>query len=129
MHTYTPRYLLLLLDELRFMGNFENLDRQLAELSRASNISELYGQFLGRLQHSFDVVRETGHNMQLVERLMSIICLSRRGFTENELLACLGVTQATLSPLLYVFARKITHSRRLCKAHAHSHTLQHGHRH
>lgn len=87
-----PKYLLLLLDELRFMGDFEGLDRQLADLARAADISELYAKCLDRLQRSFDGA--------LVEGFMTVVGTSRRGVTEQELLACLGVTQAALSPLL-----------------------------
>lgn len=59
---------------------------------------------LGRLERSFNVDPETGRDEQLVEKIMSIICLSRRGVTEHELLLCVEITQATLSPLLWVAA-------------------------
>jgi tetratricopeptide (TPR) repeat protein len=93
--TGNPQYLCMLLNEIRHVGLFETLTRQIEEYGNAANIAALSQKVLERFQRDYDRVRPG-----LTGEALSWLVSARGGLTENEWLALLGdVPRAIFSPL------------------------------
>ena len=94
-----PLYLRALLDELRICGKHEQLEQCISNYLTASTVSALYEKMLERLEQDYGKERP-----RLVRDTMSLVCASRRGLYESELLELLGssgspLARAVWSPL------------------------------
>eukprot|EP00004_Rigifila_ramosa_P012170 TRINITY_DN261_c0_g1_i3.p1 TRINITY_DN261_c0_g1~~TRINITY_DN261_c0_g1_i3.p1 ORF type:complete len:1013 (-),score=273.37 TRINITY_DN261_c0_g1_i3:40-2928(-) len=92
-NTDNPLFLRTLLNELRIIGNFENLDIQIGQYLSADGPAGLYELVLTRWEEDYG-------GGQLVSDMMSLIWVSSQGVSEVELLSILKVNRHTLSPLL-----------------------------
>jgi hypothetical protein len=84
--TQNPLYLKVILDELCVVGKFEMLDQQLQNYLAVPDIPSLYEKVFKRWEDSY----EQDHK-GLVKKILSLICVSRGGVTENELLQICGI--------------------------------------
>jgi tetratricopeptide (TPR) repeat protein len=80
-----PLYLQTLLDELRIVGEYDRLGKQIDEYLTAADVPQLYEKILDRYQEDYDRDRPG-----LVRDAMTLIWAARRGLSEPELLDMLG---------------------------------------
>ncbi|MFI5263905.1 MAG: DUF4062 domain-containing protein, partial [Candidatus Kapaibacterium sp.] len=90
-----PLFLRTMLEELRLIGNFEDIDSKIEYYLASEDLDDLFRRVLGRIEG--DYVPE------FVEEFMSLVWSSRKGLSEAELLDLL--TDATLSPDKQPFTR------------------------
>ncbi|MEW6348523.1 MAG: tetratricopeptide repeat protein, partial [Thermodesulfobacteriota bacterium] len=93
--TELPLYLLVLLEELRVFGRYEELNERIryyldapadkGPYDSAAKVKELYDRVLTRWEQAFDKDRPC-----LVQDCLSLIWAARRGLSEEELLGILG---------------------------------------
>lgn len=105
-----PLYMRVLLDELRVVGGFEDLEVTVARYLKAVDPAALYALVLARWERDYDRIRP-----HLTRDAMSALWAARRGLSESELLLVLGrggtpLPRAAFSPL-YLAARPALVSR------------------
>jgi len=83
--TRNPLFLRILLEELRFFGVHDNLDRAIEHNLSSRSVPELYEKILRRLEQDYE--REWPG---LVEDAMTSIWASKRGLSDDELRDILG---------------------------------------
>ena len=99
----SPLYLRILLEELRQFGNFEALDKKISECLSSRDVPALLAHVLGRIE--MDV------GGALVRSALCLVCAARRGLSEAELFACLGVaSHAEVSRVLLPLRAFLTES-------------------
>ena len=86
-----PRFLRLLLEELRLHPRHETLPAWIDELLRAASIPDLYERILARWENDYDRGRDG-----LVRDALVRVWASRRGLSEPELRELLGTAEAPL---------------------------------
>jgi nephrocystin-3 len=82
-----PLYLRTLLEELRVLGRYEELDNRINYYLAAVTVEDLFELVLERLESDYEYAAET---IGMVKYVMSLIWASRRGLSEIELLDLLG---------------------------------------
>jgi hypothetical protein len=94
-----PLFLRTLLDELRLVGRFGDLDEQIRDYGSCENVTELFAAILARLENDF--------GRDFVALFFGLIGASDKGLAESELQRLLGsnekdgiLPQAKLAPLL-----------------------------
>ncbi len=80
-----PLFLLLILEELRVFGRFEELNERIMYYLEASTVPALYDRVMARWEADYDRDRPS-----LVQDSLSLIWAARRGLSQEELLAVLG---------------------------------------
>lgn len=103
-----PLALRTLLEELRVFGSFELFDLELNRYAAAVAPVELFVEMLQRLERDFESARP-----RLVRDALCLLCCSREGLREAELLDLLGLQGAALpqaywSPLWHALASHVT---------------------
>lgn len=86
-----PLCLKVLLDELVSFGSFEKLNDRIESYCRNSQTVDFYEQVLHRLA--------TDYNTEQVARTLSLLTLTLKGFTENEIKELAGISQLQWSQL------------------------------
>jgi tetratricopeptide (TPR) repeat protein len=81
----TPLYLRALLEELRVLGDHEQLDQKVGHYLEARNVPELFARILARWEEDYESERPG-----LVGEALGLIGAARRGLSEAELLALMG---------------------------------------
>ena len=95
-HSSTPQFLTVLLDELRWKGNYATLGSTIDGYLVVEDIAELYGKVLERCEENYSQ-DQTG----LVEDALCVLWAAREGLTENELMELLGDGNARLPHALW----------------------------
>lgn len=101
-----PLYLRVLLDELCVTADHEKLDERIDRYLTAPGPAELYEKVIARWEDDYE------GNTDLVGDALSLICASRRGLSEVELLEALGdangpLPRANWSPLYLAIANAL----------------------
>ncbi len=98
-----PLFLCSLIEELRVFGSFEQVDEHLQELLSSTEVDGLFQRVLHRL--------ENHHGREAVEAVLSVLCLSRSGLTEEEVLEISGLNyQARWAPIRLALGESLTNS-------------------
>ena len=92
---HSPLYLRVVAEELRLHGTHETIDEQINHYTEAEDFLAVFGLVLERLEHD--------HGKSSVRDILCLICLSRSGLSETELLALTGLKRLDLSHLLFAF--------------------------
>jgi tetratricopeptide (TPR) repeat protein len=96
-----PLYLVTLLEEMRHVGKFEWLDKQLKEYLSCRNSYELFLKVLERLDKDY-----TGDGQPSLKRLFTLLLSSRNGLSEAELIDMMGnIPQAWFAPVMLELER------------------------
>ena len=98
-----PLFLCSLIEELRVFGSFERVNEHLNELLSSTEVDDLFQRVLHRL--------ENNHGREAVESVLSVLCLSRSGLTEEEVLGISGLNyQARWAPIRLALGESLTNS-------------------
>ena len=84
-HSANPQFLAVLLDELRWKGDYATLGPTIDGYLAVEDIAELYGRVLDRCEENYGQDRPG-----LVKDAMSVLWAAREGLTEDELMELLG---------------------------------------
>jgi tetratricopeptide (TPR) repeat protein len=84
-HSANPRFLGVLLDELRWTGDYATLGETLEGCLSVADITELYGSVLDRCEENYERDRPG-----LVEDAVCLLWAAREGLSESELKELLG---------------------------------------
>jgi tetratricopeptide (TPR) repeat protein len=74
----TPLYLRTMLEELRLVGNFDQIDKHINHYLGAEDLDDLFQRVLERMEEDYGAA--------LVEKFMTLLWCSRKGLAESELL-------------------------------------------
>lgn len=87
-----PLFLRTLIEELRVFGEHERLEERMEYYLGTNDLADLFQRVLERIERDFGV--------QLVRDVMTLICASRNGLMETELLEITGASRLDLSTLM-----------------------------
>lgn len=93
-----PLFLKVVIEELCMFGKFRELDNKIQSLVGCLSISGLFIKSLERLEQDYDPAFKDG---SMTEKVMSSLCLSRKGLTENELSEMFGIESYQWLPFYY----------------------------
>eukprot|EP01128_Nolandella_sp_AFSM9_P003370 TRINITY_DN1445_c0_g1_i2.p1 TRINITY_DN1445_c0_g1~~TRINITY_DN1445_c0_g1_i2.p1 ORF type:complete len:1454 (-),score=310.78 TRINITY_DN1445_c0_g1_i2:10-3903(-) len=95
-------FLRTLLEEIRVFGQFENLESKLSHYLTARTPPQLFALSFQRLTDDFGGLRKN-----LLKDVLSLLWVSRKGLTENELQEILSLPSAIWSPLFIAMSESI----------------------
>eukprot|EP01130_Rhizamoeba_saxonica_P006997 TRINITY_DN2803_c0_g1_i3.p1 TRINITY_DN2803_c0_g1~~TRINITY_DN2803_c0_g1_i3.p1 ORF type:complete len:1483 (+),score=328.80 TRINITY_DN2803_c0_g1_i3:163-4611(+) len=90
-----PLYLRTILDEMRIFTVYEEVTSQIQHYLTAKTPPELFSLVFDRLEKNHN----TPSNPTIISKLLSWICLSRKGLSENEIIDCLNISHSQWAPL------------------------------
>lgn len=104
----SPLFLVTMLDELRVLGRFEELDARIEEYLSADSVPDLLDLVLQRWEQDYEQ-----ESPGLVGRTMRLLWASRRGMHEADVLKLLGdgdapLPQAVFAPFRLAAGRSLT---------------------
>ncbi len=91
----SPLFLRTLLEELRLQGKHEELDHHIAHYLESSDIPDLFGRILERIEFDYGASE--------VETLLTRIWAAPHGLSESEIIESSDLDRAALSLLLHAF--------------------------
>ncbi|MFZ5353601.1 MAG: tetratricopeptide repeat protein [Bacillota bacterium] len=87
-----PLFLRTLIEELKAYTNFNNLEKKISYYLSSADLYELYDKVLERLENDF--------GSMLIRKVFSLMCLSRNGLTEGEIMSIGELSSIVMTGIL-----------------------------